>query len=209
MNISLQLVSDVLGINQGPGCGFWQRIGSNRRFDIAVAWWRLCLLPCKPLLSLQFSVVLVVWWNWFWDRFFSSWLSTIDVAHNVGTILRKASGSQVSIDGFRVPNPILPCDNQHVAKLLLRAGLYSGAPAISYVLLWKLFQPQTHEPRLEHGSYECFIHATHRILLLTSHLLWPSQSTTYTVLATFLHSGEIQSVHRLVPWGIDHSHFVG
>jgi hypothetical protein len=92
--------------------------------------------------------------------------------------------------------------------LLLRAGLYSGAPAIFYVLLWKLFQPQTYEPRLEHGSSECFIHATDQIRLLTSHLLWPSQSTTYTVLATFLHSGEIQSVHRLVPWGIDQSHFV-
>jgi len=58
--------------------------------EIAVASRRSCLPPYKPCLRLQLSLVQVVWWICFWDRFLWSRLPAIVVAHDVGIIYRKA-----------------------------------------------------------------------------------------------------------------------
>jgi len=115
----------------------------------------------------------------------------------------------VSLDGFRAPIAQLPSDHQHLSRWLQLVGLYSGAPEIAGVLMWKLCQPHTLGPPLRHRSYESFLGATDGILLPTGHPVWHSQTSTFPVLEKYPSSGKIAWVHRLVSWGIDPSDFVG
>jgi hypothetical protein len=85
----------------------------------------------------------------------------------------------------------LPSDDQHLTKWLLLAGRYSGTPEIVCVLLRKPFLPLTQGPPLQHESDESFVHVTDGVPLPTGHLLWPLQTSTFSVLETFLSSGII------------------
>jgi len=103
----------------------------------------------------------------------------------------------------------LPSDDQHLTKWLPLVGLYSGAPEIASVLLGKLFQPHTQGPPLPYESYESCVRVNDGIPLPTGHPLWPSQTSTFSVVEKYPSCGKIASVQRLVLWGIDPSDFVG
>jgi hypothetical protein len=85
----------------------------------------------------------------------------------------------------------LSSDGQYLAKWLLPAGLYSGAPEIACILLRKPFQPHTQGPPLQHESYESFVPVTDEIPLPTGHVLWPSQNSIFCVLKKCLPCGKI------------------
>ena len=104
----------------------------------------------------------------------------------------------MSLDEFGAPIAQLPCDDQHMTKWLLLTGLYSGAPEIAYISLRKPFQPHTQGPPFQYKSKETFVCVPDGIALPTGHLLWPLQTSTFSVLQKLLSSGKIASTHRLV-----------
>jgi len=97
----------------------------------------------------------------------------------------------MSLDGFSAPIARLPSDNQHLTKWLLLAALYPGTPEIACVLLRKHFQLHTQGLPLQHESYEFFVRITDRIPLPPGQLLWPVQTSTFSVLEKSLSSGKI------------------
>jgi len=65
------------------------------------------------------------------------------------------------------------------------------------------------KPLLQDRFYESFDLATDGILLPTVHPLWPSQTSTFSVLEKHRSCCTIASVNHLVLWGLDQSDFVG
>jgi len=91
----------------------------------------------------------------------------------------------VSLDEFCTPIAHLPSDDRHLTKWLPLVGLYSGAPEIACILLGKPFQPHRQGPALLYESYECYVHVTDGIPLPTGHPLWPSQTSTFSVVEKY------------------------
>jgi hypothetical protein len=85
----------------------------------------------------------------------------------------------------------LPSDDQHLTQWLLLVGLCSGALYITYILLWKPFQPYTQQPQVQQESYESFVHVTDGILLPSRYQFWSLQSSTFSVLEKLPSSGKI------------------
>jgi hypothetical protein len=88
----------------------------------------------------------------------------------------------VSFDEYYAPIAQLPSNDQHLTKWLPLVVLYSGAPEIACVLLWKPFQPYIQGSTLLYKSYKSYVRMTHGILLPIGHRLWASQSSTFSVL---------------------------
>jgi len=70
------------------------------------------------------------------------------------------------------------------------------------------FQLQTQRPPLQHKSFESFVRVTDGITLPTGHPIWPSQTSTFSVLEKLISYGKIAWEHHPVLWGIDPSDFV-
>jgi len=193
-----------------PSSWLWllsqHRIGGS---ESAVASRQSCLPPRKPNLQRQFSLRQVLERIRFWDQLPWSRLPAIVFAQEIGIIYWTACIWQVSLDGSCASIDWLHSDDQHLTKWLLLAGLSSGPPEIACGLLRKPFQPHTQGLPLKHESYGAFVRVTDTITLPPGHLLWRSQTSTFSVLKKFLFPGKIAWVHRLVLWGIDQSDFVG
>ena len=83
-----------------------------------------------------------------------------------------------------LPGPVAntTSDEHDLTKWFPLARLLSGVPDIAYVLWGKPFQPYTQGPPLKQESYESFVRVTDGIPSPTHHLLWPSQTLTFSVL---------------------------
>jgi hypothetical protein len=104
----------------------------------------------------------------------------------------------VSVDGFRVPITQLHSDDQHLTMWLLLVGIILSRLEIACVLLWKPFQPYVQGRPLQHESDESCLRVTDAIPLPRGRPLWPSQTSTCSVLEISPSSSEKTSVHRLV-----------
>jgi hypothetical protein len=92
----------------------------------------------------------------------------------------------------------LPFDHQYLNKWLPLGGLFSGAPEIAYVLLWKPFKPHTQGLPLQHKSYKSLVRVTDWIPLPTGHPHWPLQTSTVSVVENYPSFGTVACGHCLV-----------
>jgi hypothetical protein len=104
------------------------------------------------------------------------------VDHDVGILYQKACILQVLPNWFHTEIALFTSGNQHLTKWLPLYRLCSDAPEISYVWLWKPFQPYTQGLPLQDMSYISFVHISTGIPLPTRHPLLPSQTSTLSEL---------------------------